>query len=412
MGVSAALYSGSKCYFFDSSRYVRVTRGETGPGTTDPAYPKTVSREWRWPDGFGNFGIDAAMYSGSKCYFFEHTRYIRVTRGDAGPGRVDPGYPKTIADGWRWPDGFGRFGIDAALYSGSKCYFFDGPRYIRVTRGSAEPWTVDPGYPKAIADGWRWPDGFGRFGIDAALYSGSKCYFFDGPRYIRVTRGDAGPGRVDPGYPKPVQREWRWPAESPLPPDQPRPHNRWPFGGGHVIGVSFKSLLPLATTAVPELIEMQYTQMRRLYVREAGVHVRFGSVEDLSGDPNLSHLATLDIGSCLPGLPTPEQRELFANRNNAFRREIVVYIVAALQGGSGNFLGCATHPDGQPGAAIIPAFIDPWLVAHEAGHVLGLGHDFTSSDRLMWQGVKTNPPPDILPNEVKTMQKSGLSHPA
>jgi hypothetical protein len=28
-------------------------------------------------------------------------RYIRVTRGDIGPGTVDPGYPKTISElGW------------------------------------------------------------------------------------------------------------------------------------------------------------------------------------------------------------------------------------------------------------------------------------------------------------------------
>ena len=39
--------------------------------------------------------------------------------------------------------------------------------------------------------------------IDAALYSGSRCYFFKGPRYLRVTRGDTGPGTVDPGYPAP-----------------------------------------------------------------------------------------------------------------------------------------------------------------------------------------------------------------
>jgi Hemopexin len=35
--------------------------------------------------------------------------------------------------------------------------------------------------------------------IDAALYSGSRCYFFKGNRYIRVTRSDTGPGTGDPG---------------------------------------------------------------------------------------------------------------------------------------------------------------------------------------------------------------------
>jgi hypothetical protein len=40
--------------------------------------------------------------------------------------------------------------------------------------------------------------------IDEALFSGSKCYFFAGSQYIQVTRGDTGPGTVDPGYPAPI----------------------------------------------------------------------------------------------------------------------------------------------------------------------------------------------------------------
>jgi hypothetical protein len=156
--------------------------------------------------------INEALYSRSKCYFFARTRYIRVTRGDTGPGTVDPGYPKPIDPNWGWPDGFGSGGIDAALYSRSKCYFFDGGRYIRVTRGDTGPGTVDAGYPKPIDPNWGWPDGFGSGGIDAALFSGTKCYFFDGNRYVRVTRGDTGPGTVDPGYPKPIGPNWVWPG--------------------------------------------------------------------------------------------------------------------------------------------------------------------------------------------------------
>jgi hypothetical protein len=59
--------------------------------------------------------LDAALYSGTKCYFFDGNRYIRVTRGNVGPGTVDAGYPKNISV-WRWPAGFGTDGIDAALY--------------------------------------------------------------------------------------------------------------------------------------------------------------------------------------------------------------------------------------------------------------------------------------------------------
>jgi hypothetical protein len=105
MSIDAALYSGSKCYFFKGSQYVRVTRGETGPGTVDPGYPAPISN-WGWPGGFGASGIDAALYSGSKCYFFKGDQYVRVTRGESGPGTVDPGYPAPISN-WGWPGGFG-----------------------------------------------------------------------------------------------------------------------------------------------------------------------------------------------------------------------------------------------------------------------------------------------------------------
>jgi len=394
MGICAALYSGSKCYFFDGRKYIRVTRGDTGAGTVDPGYPKNLS-QWGWPSGFARFGIDAALYSGPKCYFFDGRQYIRVTRGDTGAGTVDAGYPKDIS-GWGWPSGFGSNGIDAALFSGSKCYFFDGRQYIRVTRGDTGPGTVDPGYPKDIS-GWGWPGRFGRFGIDAALYSRSKCYFFDGSRYVRVTRGDTGPGTVDPGYSKNIS-VWGWPRD---------------FGSREFVVVYFKSLLPI-TTAIQGFIDRQYTELDRLYAK-SGIEVRRGSTEDLSGDPDLAPLITLDVGPCLLGQPTDEHEELFANRDGAGDDDLVIYIVQTLQSDTGNFVGCATHPDDQPGAAIVQANA-PWLLAHEVGHVLGLRHvsttPSTNSDFLMWRNISwTNTPPDISDNEASTMAGSDLSRP-
>jgi hypothetical protein len=191
------------CYFFSGNRYIRVTRGQTGPGEVDLGYPAPISN-WGW-GSFGANGIDASLNSGPVDYFFSGNRYIRVTRGNTGPGTVDPGYPAPISN-WGWGS-FGANGIDAALYSGTKCYFFSGKQYIRVTRGNTGPGTVDPGYPAPISN-WGW-GGFGANGIDAALYSGPVCYFFSGSQYIRVTRGDTGPGTVDPGYPAPMSN-WGW----------------------------------------------------------------------------------------------------------------------------------------------------------------------------------------------------------
>jgi hypothetical protein len=50
-------------YFFSGQQYIRVRRSETGPGQTDPGYPAPISN-WGWPSGFGKNGIDAALYSG------------------------------------------------------------------------------------------------------------------------------------------------------------------------------------------------------------------------------------------------------------------------------------------------------------------------------------------------------------
>ena len=213
MAIDAALYSGSKCYFFKGNRYIRVTRGDTGPGTVDSGYPAKISelglarrvrldRDRRRPV----LGIEDLLLRGQPV----HPGYPRRHRSRNGRSglsgedlRTGAGPPDSARTDRRRP------------VLGSKCYFFDGNRYIRVTRGDTGPGTVTPGYPATISN-WGWPGGFGSNGIHAALYSGSKCYFFAGDRYIRVTRGDTGPGTVDPGYPANIAN-WRWPRGLPVP---------------------------------------------------------------------------------------------------------------------------------------------------------------------------------------------------
>lgn len=105
---------------------------------------------------------------------------------------------------------------------------------------------------------------------------------------------------------------------------------------------------------------------------------------------------------------TDEQNTLFAYRDKADSHDIVVYLVRSLIGSSGNFVGCATHPSGEP-ACVIVEQTGRWLTTHEVGHVLGLFH-VQNSDRLMYPNTGwTNPPPDIIDSEFQTMMSSGLT---
>ena len=183
--------------------------------------------------------------------------------------------------------------------------------------------------------------------------------------------------------------------------------SRSPADGG------FKSLLAINNT-IQNFIDTQFTELLNLYTR-SGIDARRGTTEDLSGNTSLSSLLALDVGQCLLGQPTQEHIALFANRNNAGPNDLVVYIVQTLQGGAGNFVGCATHPNARPGAAIVQSNAR-WLLSHELGHVLGLRHVSTSpstnSDFLMWPNIGwTNPPPNVSTAETSTMRGSGLSRP-
>jgi hypothetical protein len=209
------------CYFFSGQKYIRVHRGETGPGTVDqPGYPADLVSGW----SFDKFkfavpnGIDATMYDDTGSYFFAGTMFIRLTRGEEGPGTLDGGYPKKISD-LGWPSEFCS-DLDAALYSEGKAYFFKGQNYIRVSRSPGVLSKPDPNYPASIG-AWQFdPTGgtlFASSGISAALNSGSVDYFFEKyiphalnpPRYIRMPRGETGPGKIDSGYPAPIT-DWGW----------------------------------------------------------------------------------------------------------------------------------------------------------------------------------------------------------
>jgi hypothetical protein len=190
--------------------------------------------------------------------------------------------------------------------------------------------------------------------------------------------------------------------------------------------VHFKSLLPITPT-ITAFFDAQFAAMFQLFARSGITSVRL-TTEDLSGNADLVPLQNLDVGACRRGQTTAEQHALFANRNNVGSNELVVYLVSTLIGGNGNFVGCAAHPTGSPGAAIMQVGAQ-WLMAHEVGHVLGLRHVCGAvptmmnpnppnacipgqSDSLMFPNTGwTNVPPNLSSGEESTMRNSGLTNP-
>jgi Repeat of unknown function (DUF346) len=91
------------------------------------------------------------------------------------------------------------------------------------------------------------------------------------------------------------------------------------------------------------------------------------------------------------------QDALFRLRNGVGPDDIVVYFVRTLSGG---LAGCAVHPGDRPGC-IVANNASRWVAAHEVGHVLGNGHDSSSTDWLMFPvDANTRLPPDLGAGQV------------
>jgi hypothetical protein len=149
-------------------------------------------------------------------------------------------------------------------------------------------------------------------------------------------------------------------------------------------------------------VDTSVRRMRELY-EARGIDVRLISTETL----DLPDLNDVDVGRCVRGSTTTEQDQLFANRNNARADDVVVYFVRSTVP---PFNGCAAHPAGRPGA-VVARGATQWTTAHEVGHVLDLNH-VNDNDRLMTgngTGNITNPPPDLVDSEVKTMLTSDFT---
>lgn len=170
--------------------------------------PEPVEGNWAastWPSSWDC--VDATLnYGSGKVYFFSRQEYLSY---DVAAGQVDPGYPKLIRDGWPgWPSSWD--GIDAAVYwGGSQAYFFYGSQYLLFDLNQNR---VNPAYPKQIADGWpNWP--YYWTGTNAAANWGiGKAYFFNGTQWLRY---DLRMSAVEVGFPTTIKGRWpNWPLDN------------------------------------------------------------------------------------------------------------------------------------------------------------------------------------------------------
>lgn len=149
-----------------------------------------------WP-GFSFPKVDAATYyPGDRVYLFYGNQYARW---DTKSRRVSR--PRPIKGNWR---GVYFDKIDAAFYwkANNKVYLFRGNQYVRYDVNTNK---VDPGYPKNLQRYWGGTRMFRS--VDAILpYPNGKVYFFKGNRYLRY---DFKRHQVDAGYPKTInQKTW------------------------------------------------------------------------------------------------------------------------------------------------------------------------------------------------------------
>jgi Metallo-peptidase family M12B Reprolysin-like len=179
----------------------------------------------------------------------------------------------------------------------------------------------------------------------------------------------------------------------------------WDFVGntGRPYDSSVRLHVKLLAQPTAFTIDQMVTGMREVYA-SANVRLDVGSTETLSIAD-----ADIEVGDCVRGQTTQEQRSLFDNRNNVGTNDVVAYVTRTVTSNGRSLNGCAAH-DGRPSCVVARAATQ-WTLAHEVGHVLGLSH-VVNTDQLMTGGGTaniTNPPPDILEAERLTMDSSPLT---
>ncbi len=194
--IAAVNLGRGKFYTFRGSLYSRIDAYDR---VMDSGFPRTIANDFKgWPPTWSD-GVDAAVnLSESTAAFFRNDQFLKY---DSVHEEVMAGFPKSIAQYWgNWPANWTK--IDAAVsWHNGKIYFFRGSEFLQYDKSADR---VDPGYPKLIADRWA---GLFASDIDAAFNDGDGyAYFFKNNQYDRVDVWNDK--QVDEGYPAVIVGNW------------------------------------------------------------------------------------------------------------------------------------------------------------------------------------------------------------
>ena len=172
-------------------------------------------------------------------------------------------------------------------------------------------------------------------------------------------------------------------------------------GRGYIHGSHIMVHFKILTSPGAATLRTWVDNLRDLY-EDIGLRVDILSRETIRNPP--ANLNNVNVGNCRRGQVTANMDDLYNIRGGVTGNDLTIYFVQSTVPPNN---GCAAHPRGRPGV-VVAATASQWTLAHEIGHVLDLNH-VNNNDRLMTRNGTfniTNPPPDIVAAEARTVGRS------